>query len=106
MVICRAEIQQSICSWEYGQSLAPRSRSIITQPWANNCSSASQPAEAASKYQFRNFLACNKINNLQASSKEQICRLGRWARRSAPPPQRSVFRRLETAYFLYGDSVQ
>jgi hypothetical protein len=26
-----------------------------------------QPAEAASKYQVRNFFAYNKINNLQAS---------------------------------------
>ena len=31
------------------------------------CRSAAQPAEAASTYQLRNFFACNKINNLQAS---------------------------------------
>jgi hypothetical protein len=31
------------------------------------CRSAFQLAEAASKHQVRNFFACNKINNLQAS---------------------------------------
>ena len=35
------------------------------------CRSASQPAEAASKYQLRNFLACNKSTTYRQVSKEE-----------------------------------